>query len=163
MAKVQDAMIILSEREANRILLSSNKINRNPFVDHESPKLVLQNKSWYDFLISQIQKRWQIKCKLFELVPQLFPDCETSFQVELTNLMFTEIKRRRQALSSLQKESYLINLQTEFQELLLRRSQNKKVAKFVCKVMTKDHYDQVEAKKQTLLDEVVTNKEVDLL
>lgn len=59
--RVEDVMIILSEREGNRILLSSNKINRNPFVEYEDPKFVLQNKSWYDFLISQIKLRWMIK------------------------------------------------------------------------------------------------------
>lgn len=59
--KVETVMIILSEREANRILLSASNLLRNPFLDHEEPKQVLANKSWYEFLIAQIQKRWRIK------------------------------------------------------------------------------------------------------
>ena len=121
MSLLQDAMIILSEREANRILLSSNKINRNPFVDHETPNFVLQNKSWYDFLVLQVQKRWLIKKKIYEIIPSLFPSCaiyskslssvvtesndsHAYFQAQLTNLMFTEIKKRRQPTPCLKKE-----------------------------------------------------------
>ncbi len=59
--KVKTVMIILSEREANRILLSSSDLLRNPFIDYEEPQMKLSNESWYDFLIDQISQRWRIK------------------------------------------------------------------------------------------------------
>jgi len=122
MPKMEDVMIILSEREANRILLSANFINRNPFVEQEQPKLLLQNRSWYEFTISQITKRWRIKKKLFKIIPDIFTDCESSFQIALTNLMFAEIKKKRAPKTSLKKEDYLLNLQTDFQELIFLHS-----------------------------------------
>jgi hypothetical protein len=72
--KIETVMVILSEREAYRILLCSNNIYRNPFLDHEEPKMLLSNKSWYDFLIEQIKNRWRIKKKLFKLIPTIFVD-----------------------------------------------------------------------------------------
>ena len=86
-------MIILSEREANRILLSSSNLLRNPFLDHEQPKMVMANLSWYEFLIDQIKNRWGIKKKLFTLIPTIFQGCDQSFNIGLTNLMFNEIAK----------------------------------------------------------------------
>ena len=161
--KVEDAMIILSEREAHRILLSSNKINRNPFVDHETPKFVYQNKIWYEFLVSQVQKRKQIRYKLFELVPQLFSDCESSFQADLANLIFVEIKHKRQAKSSLQKDHFLINLQTEYQELLLKQSNLQKSTRYECAVVTRMHAKSATKQINQFIDGIYEAGEADLL
>ena len=72
--KVKTVMIILSEREANRILLSSNDLLRNPFIDYEEPQVKMSNESWYDFIIDQISLRWRIKKKLYALIPNIFTD-----------------------------------------------------------------------------------------
>lgn len=93
--KIKTVMIILSEREANRILLSSSNLLRNPFLDYEEPKMKMSNESWYEFIINQIEDRWRIKKKLFALIPTLFSESDQSFNVSLTNLMFNEIKKKR--------------------------------------------------------------------
>lgn len=159
MKKVETVMIILSEREANRILLSANNIHRNPWIDHEEPKFVLNNHSWYVFLIDQIQKRWRIRKKLFKLIPTIFGECDRSFSVGLTNLMFTEIKKKRAPKNRLNKDDVLINMQTEFQELLFKHSIGKKSDKYDWKVMNDDMYENSLERQEEFVEEIVKNKE----
>jgi hypothetical protein len=74
--KVQESLVILSEREANRLLLPNDNVTRNLFVSKEKPKETLHNKKWYKFLIKQLKKRSFIKHRLYHVIQDLFPDTE---------------------------------------------------------------------------------------
>ena len=114
----KDAMVILAEREANRILLPTDNSSRNIYINKELPKHVITDSTWFDFLIEQIEKRWRIKAKLFKIIPKLFEDCEQDFNIKLTNFMFTEIKRKRMMTIPVIKNYKGFPWFTEFQELL---------------------------------------------
>jgi hypothetical protein len=160
--KIETVMIILSEREANRILLSSNNLLRNPFLEHEEPKMLMANRSWYDFLIDQIKQRWRIKKKLFKLTPTVFSDCDQSFQVAFTNLMFNEIKKKRSQKTMLKKENVLLNLQTEFQELMYQHSLGNKSDKYDWKVMNDEMYENALERQEEFVEEIIEKGEANL-
>ena len=160
--KVEIVMIILSEREANRILLASNNLLRNPFVDKEEPKQVLANLSWYEFLIEQVKRRWRIKRKLYNTISNIFEESDKSFIIKMTNLMFQEIKKKRPQKNVLKKEESLYNFQTEFQELMLLHSQHKNSDKYPRKVMTSQMDKMALAKQSDFVEEIINKNEVQL-
>lgn len=103
--KVKDSMVILSEREANSILLSSDNLTRNIFIVKQKPKETLKNENWFNFLIDQLNQRHNIKHNLYHVIPDLFPDLEKQLIIKLTTFMFTEIKRKRRMIIKMSKNS----------------------------------------------------------
>ncbi|CAI2384321.1 unnamed protein product [Moneuplotes crassus] len=123
--KVRDAMVILAEREANRLLLSSDNLTRNLFVIKEKPKETLKNENWFTFLINQLKARCMIKHRMYHTIPELFPELENCLRVKLAKIVFTEIKRKRKMNITMKKGSNNSNIAfTNFQELLFLHSKN---------------------------------------
>lgn len=155
MAKAQDAIIILSEREANRVLLASDNITRNLFVSKEKPKELLTNQSWFDFLVEQLKKRAQIKHNLYHVIPSLFPDLEKPAIVKLTTFMFLEVKRKRKMDISMKKSLKHSGISfTPFQELVSVHS----------KGMLSDRYPRILETSKPNYDpeEIINNNEVEI-
>lgn len=124
--KLRDALIILAEREANRLLLSSDNLNRNLFVSKQKPQETLNNEPWYDFLMRQLKMRASIKHRLYHVVPGLFPDIEKSTRIKLTTFMFSEIKRKRKMDISMKKiDKHSGVAFTAFQDLVYVHSTGK--------------------------------------
>lgn len=119
-------MVILSEREAHRMLLATDNITRNLFVTKEKPKETLRNLNWYKFLIGQLDRRCNIKHRLYHAVPGLFPDLDQKSRIKLTTFMFNEIKRKRKMDISMKKSPKNSNISfTSFQELVFNHSRGK--------------------------------------
>jgi hypothetical protein len=124
--KIRESMVILSEREANRILLSQDNITRNLFVSKEKPKETLKNLKWYKFLIDQLKRRTYIKHRLYHAIPGLFPDLDQKLRMKLATFMFNEIKRKRKMDISMKKSPKNNNISlTGFQELVFYHSKGK--------------------------------------
>lgn len=124
-------MVILSEREAHRLLLATDNITRNLFVAKEKPKETLKNQSWYKFLIDQLDKRCNIKHQLYHAIPGLFPDLDQKSKIQLTTFMFNEIKRKRKMDISMKKSPKNSNISfTSFQELVFHHSRGKTSSRY---------------------------------
>lgn len=123
--KIRDSMIILAEREANRILLSSDNLTRNFFIVKEKPKETLKNENWLKFLESQLKTRCIIKHRMYHVLPEIFPDLEKISRIKLANIMFAEIKRKRKMDITMKKTPQNSNIAfTSFQELVFQHSRN---------------------------------------
>lgn len=73
-SKMREILIIFSEREAQRLLISKCTLLRNPFIEEEHPLNVLSNNTWYDFMKEQIITRKWLKTKLWNILPLVFKD-----------------------------------------------------------------------------------------
>lgn len=161
--KGKDAMIILAEREANRILLSSDNTTRNLFVQKEMPKMLASNVDWYEFLIDQLNKRWELKLKLFDLIPRIYPKSNTEIQVKLTNFMFDEIKRKRFMDISLKKTVKQKVFLTSFQELVFDYYCGVSPSNYTRVILSKKELIGLKSMKDDFAEEIIKNDEVYLL
>lgn len=153
--QVKYAIIILSEREANSILLPTDNSTRNLFIVKEKPKEVLANKEWYEFLKEQLKNRANIKHRLYHVVPYLFPDIEKASRIKLVTFMFSEIKRKRKMDISMKKiEKHSGVAFTAFQDLVYTHSKGKLSDKYPKLIDTSD--------PKWSADEVIENNEVEL-
>lgn len=109
------------------------------------------------------RKDGELNKKLFKLIPSVFGECDKAFSVGLTNLMFNEIKKKRAQKNTLRKEDILIDLQTEFQELMFLHSVGKKSDKYDWKVMTEEMYENALERQEEFVDEIITKDETKLL
>ena len=159
----KDAMVILAEREANRVLLSSDNSTRSMFVEKELPKHVITNSTWFDFLIEQIKKRRRIKAKLFKLIPKIFKNCEQEFNVKLTNFMFVEIKKKRMMNISITKKGREVHSFTDFQELLFRHSLGEITRKYDAILINEDMGSIISYNSIELIQEIIDKNEIDIL
>ena len=156
---VKDVMVILAEREANRILLSADNTARNIFIEKELPKNVLQS-TWFDFLIDQIEKRWRIKAKLFKIVPSIFDNWEQDFYIRLTNFMFLEIKRKRITNITMTKSHRDLVWFTDFQELVYRHSFGEITSKYDPIIITEEYAEIAQGNKDSLIQEIIEKDEI---
>lgn len=153
--KVRDAIIILAERESNKLLLSSDNLNRNLFVSKQKPIETLKNEGWYEFLKKQLKTRAMIRHKLYHVISDLFPNIEQTTKVKLTNFMFSEIKRKRKMDVSMKKvEKHSGVAFTSFQDLVYIHSKGKLSDKYPKLIDT--------GEPKWSSQELVDNHEIDL-
>lgn len=117
--KMREILIIFSEREAQRLLISKCTLLRNPFIEQEHPLNVLSNNNWYDFMKEQIITRKWIKMKLWNTLPLVFKDeNDEEICIKLIQKLFQEIKKPSESPPKLLKTNNSIALRTSFQALL---------------------------------------------
>ena len=118
-------MVILAEREANRLLLPSDNLTRNLFIVKEKPKETLKNENWFAFLKTQLKTRCMIKHRMYHVIPELFPEIEDGLRIKLATIPFIELKRKRKADITMKKTPKNSNIAfTNFQELVFNHSKN---------------------------------------
>jgi hypothetical protein len=76
--------------------------------------------------------------------------------------MFAEIKKKRPEKIIMRKEKVLINIQSEFQELMYNHSQGKKSTKYNFKVMNDEMYENCLEQQEAFVEEIIDEKEASL-
>ena len=154
--KMKDILLIFSEREAQRILLSKWSLLRNPFIEQEEPQINISDHNWFEFLQNQLIVRRWLFVKLKQTLPKIFDEHNYD---GLIKRLFTEIKKPSESPPKLIKTNNSIALRTSFQAMLYCHWDLKTNRRFEVTVIDQETGKYVIGKSNEFKQEIDDNSE----